>query len=67
MEVFARLAIGGRKPKTISVDNGPAFTSRRLDQWAYLNGVELGFSRPGKPTNNAMIEAFNASGFVKSV
>ena len=28
--------------------------------WAYLNGVELDFSRPGKPTDNAMIEAFNA-------
>ena len=39
---------------------GPEFTSKRLDQWAYLNGVELDFSRPGKPTDNAMIEAFNA-------
>ena len=38
---------------------GPEFTSKRLDQWAYLNGVELDFSRPGKPTDNAMIEAFN--------
>ena len=37
-----------------------SFTSKRLDQWAYLNGVELDFSRPGKPTDNAMIEAFNA-------
>ena len=36
------------------------WTSKRLDQWAYLNGVELDFSRPGKPTDNAMIEAFNA-------
>jgi putative transposase len=31
-----------------------------LDQWAYLNGVELDFSRPGKPTDNAHIKAFNA-------
>ena len=53
-------ALWGRKPKTISIDNGPEFTSKRLDQWAYLNGVELDFSRPGKPTDNAMIEAFNA-------
>jgi putative transposase len=30
-----------------------------LDQWAYLNGVELDFSRPGKPTDNGLIEAFN--------
>jgi len=30
------------------------------DQWAYLNGVEIDFSRPGKPTDNAFIEALNA-------
>ena len=42
------------------MDNGPEFTSKGLDQWAYLNGVELDFGRPGKPTDNAMIEAFNA-------
>lgn len=30
-----------------------------LDQWAYLNGIEIDFSRPGKPTDNAYIEAFN--------
>ena len=46
-------------PKTIRVDNGPEFTSRALDQWAYLNKVELDFSRPGKPTDNAFIESFN--------
>ena len=60
VEALTHLALGGRKPKTISIDNGPEFTSKRLDQWAYLNGVELDFSRPGKPTDNAMIEAFNA-------
>jgi len=46
-------------PETIRMDNGPEFTSRILDQWAYLNGVKLDFSRPGKPTDNALIEAFN--------
>jgi putative transposase len=46
-------------PQTIRVDNGPEFISKVLDQWAYLNGVELDFSRPGKPTDNAFIEAFN--------
>ena len=28
--------------------------------WAYLNGVEIDLSRPGKPTDNAFVEAFNA-------
>jgi putative transposase len=33
--------------------------SRDLDLWAYQRGVTLDFSRPGKPTDNAFIEAFN--------
>ena len=48
------------KPRSIRVDNGPEFAGRLLDQWAYLNKVELDFSRPGKPTDNAYIEAFNS-------
>ena len=47
-------------PKTIRVDNGPEFISKELDLWAYGHGVELDFSRPGKPTDNAFIEAFNS-------
>ena len=48
------------RPKTLRVDNGPEFAGRLLDQWAYLKRVEIDFSRPGKPTDNAHIEAFNA-------
>ena len=36
------------------------FAGRLLDQWACLNTVELDFSRPGKPGDNACIEAFNS-------
>lgn len=46
-------------PKTIRVDNGPEFISRELDLWAYMRGVTLDFSRPGKPTDNAFIESLN--------
>jgi len=46
-------------PKSIRVDQGSEFVSRDLDLWAYTNGVTLDFSRPGKPTDNAFIEAFN--------
>lgn len=48
-------------PKKIKVDNGPEFISRALDAWAYFNKVELVYSRPGKPTDNAYIESFNGS------
>ena len=39
---------------------GPEFVSKNLDLWAWQRGVALDFSRPGKPTDNAYIEAFNA-------
>ncbi len=35
------------------------FVSRDLDLWAYTRGVVLDFFRPGKPSDNAFIEAFN--------
>jgi putative transposase len=47
-------------PSTIRVDQGTEFVSRDLDLWAYQRGVTLDFSRPGKPTNNAFIEACNS-------
>ena len=47
------------KPQTIQVDNGPEFISKDIDLWAYWNHVNLDFSRPGKPTDNGLIEAFN--------
>jgi putative transposase len=47
-------------PESIRVDQGSEFVSRDLDLWAYAHGVTLDFSRPGKPTDNAFIEAFNS-------
>lgn len=47
-------------PRTIRVDNGSEFVSRDMDLWAYQRGVTLDFSWPGKPTDNAFIEAFNS-------
>lgn len=48
-------------PKRIQVDNGSEFISKALDKWAYEHGIELDFSRPGKPTDNPFIESFNGS------
>jgi len=58
-QVLQRLALH-RRPKALRVDNGPEFTSESLDQWAYWNQVRLDFTRPGKPTDNGVIESFNA-------
>lgn len=61
VEALDRIVRERGRPKTIRCDNGPEFAGRVLDQWAFFNGVELDFSRPARPTDNAFIESFNAS------
>lgn len=53
--------IAQRRPlaKRLVLDNGTEFTSKALDQWAYQNGVELHFIRPGRPIENCFVESFN--------
>ena len=58
---FHRLKATRGIPEFIRIDNGPEFISTALDLWAYQEGVRLHFSRPSKPTENAMIESFNGS------
>ncbi len=58
--ILTRVGCERGLPHSIRVDNGPEFTSRALDQWAYCNKVELDFIQPGKPTENGLIESFNA-------
>lgn len=47
------------QPHRIRLDNGPEFISQALDVWAYERGIELCFSRPGKPVDNCDVESFN--------
>ena len=47
------------QPWAIVMDNGPEFTGRALETWAYAHGVEFRFNRPGKPTESADVESFN--------
>jgi putative transposase len=42
----------------ITVDNGPEFAGKAMDEWAYRRGVKLNFIRPGKPMENAFAESF---------
>jgi putative transposase len=57
--VLERLRFARGLPDALLSDNGTEFTSEALDQWAWSRGVELRFTRPGKPVDNAFIESFN--------
>ena len=46
-------------PQAIRTDQGPEFTSRALESWAYRQAVDLKLIAAGKPTQNAYIESFN--------
>jgi putative transposase len=59
IDAFERLGASHELPRAITVDNGTEFTSKALDEWAYRHGIQLDFIRPGKPTENGMIESFN--------
>ena len=59
VESLERICAHAGYPKTIRVDQGSEFVSRDMDLWAYTKGITLDFSRPGKPIDNAFIEAFN--------
>ncbi len=48
----------GQLPEVITIDNGPEFIGKALDEWAYKRGIKLNFIRPGKPVENAFIESF---------
>ncbi len=47
------------KPQSITCDHGTEFISRASEDRAYRCGVQLDFTRPGKPTDNSFIESFN--------
>lgn len=59
VEALSKVCAERAVPQAIKTDNGSEFTSKAMDKWAYERGVELDFSRPGKPTDNARVESFN--------
>jgi len=49
------------RPESLLMDNGPEFTSKKLDEWAYNNGIPLQFIEAGKPMQNGYVESFNGT------
>ena len=59
VDVLERLGELRRLPDAITLDNGPEFAGKALDEWAYRQDIKLNFIRPGRPVDNALIESFN--------
>lgn len=55
-----KVAVMHGLPERLRMDNGPEFRSRVVIEWALTNGVKLDYIQPGKQTQNAFIESFNA-------
>jgi len=59
--VLDRLVARHGHPQRIVMDNGPEFTGKALDRWAWEHRVHLAFIEPGKPVQNAFVESFNGT------
>lgn len=59
--VLDRLVARHGHPQRIVMDNGPEFTGKALDRWAWEHRVQLSFIEPGKPVQNAFVESFNGT------
>ena len=61
VRVLDRLVAKRAQPERIVTDNGPEFTGKVLDRWAYEQKVKLEFIQPGKPVQNCYVESFNGT------
>jgi len=59
VRVLEELRTSRGLPEQIMTDNGPEFTGRVMDAWAYAREVKLHFIEPGKPMQNGYVESFN--------
>jgi putative transposase len=59
VNVLERLSETRELPEVITIDNGPEFAGKALDEWAYRKSIKLNFITPGKPVENAYAESFN--------
>ena len=59
VNVLQRLADSRGLPRSVTIDNGPEFAGKALNEWAFRQGLRVSFIQPGKPRQNAYVESFN--------
>jgi len=59
VRVLERVTSDTQRPVSLTLDHGTEFMSKALEAWAFYRGVQLDFTRPGKPTDNSHMESFN--------
>lgn len=55
--ILGSIALFRGYPATIRTDQGPEFTCRALDQWAFEHGVELRLIQPGSQRRTDLLRA----------
>lgn len=58
-QVLEAIVTARGKSATFKTDNSSEFVDKVMDKWAHENSIEMELGRPGKPTDNAMVESFN--------
>ena len=53
------------KPQALRCDNGPEYVSAALTTWAEQRVIRLEYIQPGKPQQNAYIEALQPDGAIR--
>jgi len=61
IRTLERVLLERGQSEVIRLDYRPEFTSAAFGQWTADNGIDLDFTQPGKPTQNAFIECFNGA------
>lgn len=61
VQVLNRLTAQRGAPIRLWCDHGSEFCRQLVDLWADQHQGRIDFSRPGKPTDNAHVESFNAT------
>lgn len=59
IRILERVILERGKQSIIRTDNGPEFTSKKLELWAKENGILIQFIQQGRTMQNGYIQRFN--------